>query len=95
MPRLGDELDPHVAHAVVGGLEAVDPQEQADAFRELTSDRTRLRPAISLSEQQRALVAPGGRTTTHRFGRPSLVRDGESSTSSKPRASTKNRRALS
>ena len=29
---------------------------------------------------------PGGRTTTHRFGRPSLVvRDGESSTRSKPR----------
>jgi hypothetical protein len=33
--------------------------------------------------------APGGRTTTQRFGRPSLVRAGESSTSSNPRTSTK------
>src|SRR5262245_3092095 len=37
--------------------------------------------------------APGGRTTTHRFGRPSLVSDSESSTRSNPRTSTKNRMA--
>jgi hypothetical protein len=36
------------------------------------------------------VAAPGGRTTTHRLGRPSFVRDGESSTSSKPSAFTKN-----
>ena len=36
-----------------------------------------------------AVAAPGGRTTTQRLGRPSLVSAGESSTSSKPSASTK------
>src|SRR5262249_8326903 len=41
------------------------------------------------------VAAPGGLTTTHRLGRPSLVRSGESSASSKPRASTKNPMAAS
>jgi uncharacterized protein len=41
------------------------------------------------------VTAPGGRTVTQRFGRPSLVAEGESSTSSKPSASTKNRIAES
>jgi hypothetical protein len=43
----------------------------------------------SARASSRPVAAPGGRTTTHRLGRPSFVTDGESSTSSKPSALTK------
>src|SRR5215467_1098332 len=44
----------------------------------------------SARASSRPVAAPGGRTTTHRLGRPPLVvRAGESSTSSKPSAPTK------
>ena len=41
------------------------------------------------------VCAPGGLTTTQRFGRPSFVVAGESSTRSNPNASTKNQMASS
>lgn len=92
-PGVGDELDARSAHPVIGGLEVVDAQEQPDAARELVTDRARL--TLSAWASSSAVVAAGGRTTTHRFGRPSLVKDGESTTSSKPKTSTKNRMASS
>ena len=74
-------------HPLVGRVEVVDTQEQADASRELVADRDRLVGTIGPGQQQ-ARLRPGGRTTTQRFGRPSLVSAGESSTSSKPSTST-------
>src|SRR5690242_9305244 len=46
--------------------------------------------APSARASSRPVAAPGGLTTTHRLGRPSLVRSGESSASSKPSAPVKN-----
>jgi hypothetical protein len=60
VPWLAEELDPHVAHPVVGGGEVVDPQEEPDAPGELVADGARLLRAVGLSQQQR----------TRRSGRP-------------------------
>src|SRR5215469_15842611 len=43
----------------------------------------------SARARSKPVTSPGGRTMTHRLARPSSVRDGESSTSSNPSASTK------
>lgn len=53
-PRFGHELDAHLFHTRVSGLEVLDPQEQPDASRELIPDRTGLLLAVGLSEQQSA-----------------------------------------
>jgi hypothetical protein len=78
-----------VEHSLPGRVEVVDAEEEVDASGELLTCCAGLLLAIG-SGQQHPVCAPGGRTTTHRFGRPSLVIAGESSTTSKPRASTKN-----
>ena len=70
------------------GVEVVDPQEEPDPPGELAPDDARLVVAVGRASRS-PVAAPGGRTTTQRFGRPSLVCAGESSTSSKPSASTK------
>ena len=46
-------------------------------------------PSPSTPPSSKPVPAPGGRTTTQRLGRPSFVRDGESSASSKPSVPTK------
>ena len=84
------EHHPGGPHPLKLGVEVVDAQEEPDPARELLSYRCGLGVAVRLSGS-RPVRAPGGRTTTHRFGRPSLVViAGESSTSSNPSAPTKN-----
>lgn len=94
IPWLGDELHAGRAHPFEGVLEVVRTQKQPNSTRELVPDRAGLMLTVSPGEKQR-----GGRT-----GRPyndpalrpaSLVKDGEASTSSNPRMSTKNRMASS
>jgi hypothetical protein len=67
----------------------VHPQEEADPARQLVAHDRRLAFPVGAGEQDAGLAARRP-TTTHRFGRPSFVSDGESSTRSNPRASTKN-----
>ena len=72
----------------------VDPQEQPDPAGELPpmADTCSAPSALASS---RPVPPPGGRTTTHRLGRPSLVSDGESSATSKPSTPVKNSIAAS
>jgi len=85
----GEELDAGGEHASAGGVEVLDAQEESDPAGVLVADGRSLSFAVGAGEQS-PVSAPGGRTTTQRFGRPSLVRAGESSASSNPRASVKN-----
>ncbi len=88
LPRTGDELNALAAHPGVGGLEVVDAQEQPDPAREVSSDRSRLPLAVRLREQQ-----PARRVGRSHDDPPLLSAvigpEGEPSTSSKPRTSTK------
>jgi hypothetical protein len=78
-----------VEHPTSGCVEVVDAKEQPDSASVLVADGIDLSLAVGLSEEQPGL------TTTQRFGRPSFAVAGESSTRSKPNASTKNRIASS
>jgi hypothetical protein len=79
--RRGDELDSGGRHPLVGGSEVVYLEEEPDPAGELVADDGGL-ILPSARARRMPVSAPGGRTTTHRLGRPSLVSDGESSTSS-------------
>jgi hypothetical protein len=87
--RGGDELDTGGGHPVIGLNKVIHAQEEANTTTCLASNNGSLVVSIRLSEQYPCLTS-GGSTTTHRFGRPSLVNDGESSANSKPTFSTKN-----
>jgi hypothetical protein len=50
LARPADELDARLAHPVVLRTEVVDPQEHADATRELVSHRPRLALAVGARE---------------------------------------------
>ena len=89
-----DELDGVGEHPLPGGIEVVDAQEQPDPARELVADGLLLAVAVGLGEQQPRLRARWADDDPPL--RPAVVRlDGESSTSSNPRASTKNAMAAS
>ena len=95
IPWRRHEADARVDHSLVSAIEVVDAKEQADAAGELLADRWR---ADARRLPSRAGCRSGlhsGRTTTQRFGRPSLVSDGVSSTSSNCSTSTKKRIAAS
>ena len=94
IPWRRHETDARVDHSLVSAIEVVDAKEQADAPGELLADDGVLMLAVCLREQDAGL-ASAGRTTTQRFGRPSLVSDGVSSTSSNRSTSTKKRIAAS
>ena len=84
--RRRDELDPR-HHPFVGASKSSTRRKSHPAGHLLPITAA----GVAVGTVSRMPVsAPGGRTTTHRFGRPSFVSDGESSTNSKPSTSTKN-----
>lgn len=88
-PWFPDEGDTGPGHPSVSGVEVVDTEEEPD--RPATWLPTAARWCSPSARASGIPVwAPGGRTTTYRLGRPSLVSDGESSTRSKPSTSLKN-----
>ena len=86
--RCREELHARGCHPCARGIEVLDVEEETDPAGGLLPDDGGL-VSPSARASSRPVAAPGGRTTTHRLGRPSFVRAGESSTSSKPSASTK------
>ncbi len=79
--RRRHELDPRRLHEVVSGFGVVNSHQKPNPPGHLA-----IFDCFSPSACARRIPvsAPGGRTTTHRFGRPALVNDGESSTSPNP-----------
>jgi hypothetical protein len=86
--RCPDEPHTGRCHPCVHGIEILHVEEETDPPGGLLPDDGGLVFSVGLA-RSKPVTAPGGRTVTHRLGRPSLVRDGESSASSNPSTSTK------